>query len=416
MKLKRAYNLIIFVAFLLVLSYVQVIMTVPNELIVIEGQKYNCNFGILATVDNDTKLKINSDHKSILSSAFSIECEELGNYIVNVKYFGLIPVKKVNINIVPNINVIPCGNSIGVKMTTNGVVVVGMSEFDGMDNKKYRPYQASGIRYGDILIEANSEKIRSTRHLIEIVNNCKDKPIEFTVKREAIYFKTSIMPIKNINSNSYKLGLWIRDSTAGIGTLTFYDNKSNIYGALGHGITDVDTGILMPVGNGEVLRSSIISVRKGKRGNPGELKGVLIDGDEITGNIVVNSKYGIYGKMFLKPDNLVYKKPIPISLRNDIKEGKAQILSNVYSTEIEKYNIQIEKIYRQNVNTSKNMVIKITDVELLQKTGGIVQGMSGSPIIQNGKLIGAVTHVLVNDPTKGYGVFIETMLKQMNNI
>jgi stage IV sporulation protein B len=214
------------------------------------------------------------------------------------------------------------------------------------------------------------------------------------------------------DDKKYHIGLWVRDSTAGIGTLTFYDPKTSAFGALGHGITDIDTGLLMPVDSGEIIESSILGIKVGKSGVPGELKGVFIE-DMRLGTIENNSEFGIYGKLSDNAANKITGKLYPIGLRSEIKEGPAVILSNIDGKSIAEFEIEIQKVSRQNINGSKGMIIKVTDQKLLEATGGIVQGMSGSPIIQNGKIIGAVTHVLVNDPTKGYGIFIEGMLKNL---
>lgn len=205
----------------------------------------------------------------------------------------------------------------------------------------------------------------------------------------------------------------MRDSTAGIGTLTFYDPVTKGFGALGHGITDIDTGAIMPVQRGELVESNILTVKKGTKGNPGELKGVLIEDSGVLGTIVKNSHYGIYGTL---NDAALDKFPnvkYPIALRNDIKVGPATILANIDGKKVEEYSIEIEKVSRKSANGLKGMVIRVTDDRLLEATGGIVQGMSGSPILQDGKLVGAVTHVLVNDPARGYGILIEWMIKNM---
>jgi stage IV sporulation protein B len=207
--------------------------------------------------------------------------------------------------------------------------------------------------------------------------------------------------------------LWVRDSTAGIGTLTFYEPETLNFGALGHGITDIDTGILMASSSGEILESSILGIKKGTQGSPGELKGVFIEDEKRLGIIKMNTESGIYGTLTENGEKKATKRLYPIGLRSEVQEGPAVILSNIDGNSVKEYDVEIERVSRQNVNGTKGMIIRITDESLLKATGGIVQGMSGSPIIQNGKLVGAVTHVLVNDPAKGYGIFIEAMVKNI---
>jgi stage IV sporulation protein B len=214
----------------------------------------------------------------------------------------------------------------------------------------------------------------------------------------------------------YRLGIWVRDSTAGVGTLTFYDPESRCFGALGHAITDVDTGVLLSVKNGEIMQSTIIDVKQGRRGEPGELKGVFSGRQRVIGNILRNTQYGIYGKMYRSLPKFYFDQPLPVCSQYDVQVGKASILTTVDEEGIKEFEIQIIKVNIQQHPSSKGMVIEITDPELLERTGGIVQGMSGSPIIQNGRIVGAITHVFVNDPKKGYGIFIEWMLEECRKI
>ena len=225
---------------------------------------------------------------------------------------------------------------------------------------------------------------------------------------------TVIRAVRSVEDNRYHLGLWVRDNTAGIGTLTFYDPESNVFAALGHGITDIDTGTLMSVSTGEILESEILDIKKGRQGIPGELRGVFVENENKLGEITSNTQSGIYGRLYENSLARLPQKAYPIGVRSQVQTGKASILANVDGKKVEEFEILIEKINRQNTNGTKGMIIRIVDPKLLEMTGGIVQGMSGSPIIQNGVLVGAVTHVLVNDPTRGYGIFIEFMLKNID--
>ena len=318
--------------------------------------------------------------------------------------------KDITVNVIPKTTVIPMGKAIGMKMYTNGVLVVGMSEIDGK-----KPYEKSGIEAGDKIIEVNNTKVNNTDELIACVNNSNGKQIEITYISDDKEKTTSIEPVKN-EKNEYKLGLWVRDATAGVGTLTFYEPSTGGFGALGHGINDVDTYELIDIANGELVTTNIVDIVKGKDGSPGEIRG-SIDNSETIGNISKNSNYGVYGKIsdISKLSTFKYNE-IEVANRNEITTGNAQILCELENGKIETYEINIQKIFLENNKNNKSMLIKITDEKLIEKTGRIIQGMNGAPIIQNGKFIGAITHVLVNDSKMGYAVFGDLMIKQMREV
>ena len=327
---------------------------------------------------------------------------------MNLKLFNNLQLSNITVNVIPKTTVIPLGNAIGLKLYTEGVLVVGMSEIEGE-----KPYENTGIEEGDRIIYINNKKISSTDDLVETVNSSQGKQVEVTYinddnNEERV---TNITPAKT-KENEYKLGLWVRDAAAGVGTATFYEPESGMFASLGHGITDIDTGGLVTIANGELVNSNIISITKGEKGKPGEIKG-SIDGQAKLGDISKNTSFGIFGKITNKSKLAITEKEMEVMPRNEIKQGKAQIICELEEGKKKYYDIEIQKIYTANNQDNKSMLIKVTDKELLEKTGGIIQGMSGSPIIQNGKFVGAVTHVLVNDPTTGYAVFADMMLKQM---
>ena len=260
-------------------------------------------------------------------------------------------------------------------------------------------------------MEANGIKVKSSEELIKIINKEKDKTIDLLIMRKNEKIEKKLVPIKCDKDDKYKIGLWLRDSTAGVGTLTFYDKNTKRFAALGHPITDVDTNTLINIGKGNIVQSSIINVRKGVRGNPGELKGIFVDEDMSMGDIIDNTQCGIFGKTKKDLINPIFNKPLKIGLRNEIKEGPAQIITTIDENGPQLYDISIEKLLVQDKPGPKSMIIKVTDKTLLEKTGGIIQGMSGSPIIQNDKIVGAVTHVLINKPDTGYGIYIEWMIQ-----
>lgn len=329
-----------------------------------------------------------------------------GKYTAKVKLFGVLPIKTVDISIFEKQNIIPLGVAFGVKLYTDGVIIVDITDFLH-DGKIQNPAYDAGLREGDIILSYNGVKVKSNEDLIEQVKLSNGNPQIATVRRNNLDFDTKIIPIKDDADGSYRIGLWVRDSTAGIGMLSYYNPNDNTLSGLGHSISDGDTGQLMPVSTGELVKANIEGVIKGSPGSPGELLGSFID-EEILGVLTGNSSTGLTAACVT--DEFSDYNSYPIALKDSIKTGKAQIICCVNGTESKFYDIEILKI-NNNLQETKNMVIKITDNKLLELTGGIVQGMSGSPIIQDGKIVGAVTHVLVSDPQKGYGIFIENMLK-----
>jgi stage IV sporulation protein B len=329
----------------------------------------------------------------------------------DVKLLGIIPIKSVSLKTVPDLYLYPGGISVGVKVNTKGVLVVAISDVEGDSGKITSPAVSSGVMIGDNILSINNIEIKNAEMLSREINNCQGKTLNMIIERKGKTFTKKIEPIKNTSENKYKVGLWVRDSTAGIGTLTFYDAASKRFAALGHPVTDVDTGTILNIGSGDLIASSIINIRKGIKGTPGELRGIFVDENKALGSINKNTESGIFGNA---SEDIVKKlsfKPMRIALRDEIKEGKAQIITTIDEDGPKLYDIEIEKLLDQDTAGTKSMLIKITDKRLLERTGGIVQGMSGSPIIQNDKIIGAVTHVLVNKPDTGYGIYIEWMLK-----
>ncbi|MBK5240752.1 SpoIVB peptidase [Clostridium sp.] len=311
------------------------------------------------------------------------------------------------------IMIYPGGAPIGVKLNTKGVLVVALSDIEGVKGKIQSPAASAGIQIGDSIIKINDIEINSAEEVTRFVNREKNSELTLKIlrKNNTDHFEVKVKPVTDSNDGKQKIGLWVRDSTAGVGTLTFYDDKTKKFAALGHPITDTDTGTILNVNNGVIISSNIVSIKKGTKGNPGELRGLFVDEDKIKGQIMKNTECGIFGNGNKSLINNKFNKPMKIGLKNEIKEGKAQIITTINGNEPELFDIEIQKLLNQDTSGSKSMIIKITDSRLLDKTGGIVQGMSGSPIIQNNKIIGAVTHVLINKPDIGYGIYIEWMLK-----
>lgn len=404
----KLYKKILIILFLVVIFiYTCNITLLPNNLILIQGEMLNLKTAYGITLGED------ADSEGILQASSNInknKVSNIGKLDVKLNLFGKFKVKDMTVNVIPNTKVIPVGKAIGMKLYTDGVLVVGMSEINGK-----KPYENTGIQEGDRIIEINNEKVDSTDELIETVNKSNGKQIAVKYKRNEDIITTSIEPAKT-DDDQYKLGLWVRDAAAGVGTMTFYEPSSGMFAALGHGITDIDTSDLIQIANGELVTTNILSIVKGEKGAPGEIRGTIENGVSF-GNIYINTKYGVYGNVLNKSRlELNSAEEIEVALRNEIKTGKAQILCELQDGKIERYEIEIQKLFINNNEDNKSMVIKVTDKRLIEKTGGIIQGMSGAPIIQNGKFVGAVTHVLVNDPTIGYGVFADIMIKQLKEV
>jgi stage IV sporulation protein B len=306
--------------------------------------------------------------------------------------------------------VIPIGSTAGIKMFSDGVLIVGISKI--MTEKgEVSPASDAGLKPGDLIVEINSEKITSTEDLREAMQN--KSRMSVSIMRDGKRERVSVRPAISSADGTRKLGAWVRDSMAGIGTLTFYDPETKIFGALGHGINDVDTSALMPLAAGSLISSRVASVKRGEAGSPGELRGEFNVESEY-GVLYANTDRGVFGKM-----DITAVKPVrgamPVAFIHEVQEGKATILANVEGNAIEEFEIEIRKIYPNDDDSIRDMTIEVTDPRLLAKTGGFVQGMSGSPILQNGKVVGAVTHVLINEPTRGYGIFIQKMLETAYN-
>lgn len=305
---------------------------------------------------------------------------------------------------------VPMGCTIGIQMRTDGVLVVGLSVLETEDGE-VSPSGEAGILPGDLITMIGNSKVGSAEEFLAVTANLGGERISVTVNRGGKVMQFAVTP-QLAGDGSYKLGLWLRDSVAGIGTVTFYDPDSGLYGALGHPISDADTGIIMPLGSGSVTNSTVIDIRKGISGTPGELSGSF-DQSCVLGSILQNTESGIFGIMDSSAARVEHE-PMEVASESEITLGPATIYANVNGTEVKEYSAEITRVYR-NDDTCRSLMLTVTDPELLEITGGIVQGMSGSPIIQSGKLIGAVTHVLINDPTRGYGISVEHMLETAEN-
>ena len=324
---------------------------------------------------------------------------------MDLKLLGLINIKPVSVQVVDRRVVALCGTPFGIKMVTDGVMVVGTGAVTDCNSRAVSPAQTAGIQEGDIILSINGEKISSKKQLTKLVESSAGQPLSLVVRRGEQLTSLHLSPVRSSLDNSYHLGLWVRDSSAGIGTMTFYDPKDCCVAGLGHSIVDVDTGQLMPLSQGEIVEASIIGVHAGKSGSPGQLQGAFVANRSI-GSLYTNSYNGVYGRLLSQP---VDAQTIPMAQCQEVRQGPVKILTTVSGQKPQLFDACIEKLSLSQDEPTKNMVLRITDPDLLELSGGIVQGMSGSPIIQDGMLVGAVTHVFVNDPTRGYGIFAENM-------
>lgn len=335
----------------------------------------------------------------------SIDVSERGSYQIPCSLLGMIPLKEVQVQTVEDKWVSVCGASVGLYMETQGVLVVDTGEVTDVEGLAENPAE-NIVKPGDYILEVNGTPIDGKKELIQKIQSSQGDAMELLVNREGEEIPLSLEPVMT-KEKEYKLGIWVRDNTQGIGTLTYVDQDGK-FGALGHGISDTDTGELLDVSQGELYQAQIVSVLKGSKGVPGELSGYIeYEDSKQIGTIEKNTTLGIFGQLF--PGATLPEKKVEIGYKQEVKEGEAQLMTQL-DGEVKAYDIEITKIDQNQADTNKAFEIRVTDPELLAKTGGIVQGMSGSPILQGGKLIGAVTHVFVQDSSKGYGIFIENML------
>lgn len=301
--------------------------------------------------------------------------------------------------------VVPVGKAVGIKLFSDGVLVVGLSSVETEDGAK-APGRDCGLKAGDVITHINGEEVSSIEQVRSVVEQSGEETLKLQAVRGQRQMQLAASAVEN-RQGDYQLGVWLRDSMAGIGTVTFYEPERGVFGALGHGINDVDTAMLMPLQSGSIMPANVWEVKKGEPGQPGELHGQF-DLKRDLGTLYANTNFGIFGQMDGE-DLTLERRAVPITSGSQVELGKATILSNIRGEQVEEFQVEITRLYDSGDGT-RNLMLQVTDPRLLQATGGIVQGMSGSPIIQNGKLVGAVTHVLVNDPTRGYGIFIENML------
>lgn len=361
--------------------FLVIYFSIPEKITVVEGQDIKIFLGVSAKADTANP----------------------GRYSCDAKLFNIIPIKTVNVSVTPDYYVIPSGEAIGVRLHTEGVLVIGTGKVTDSCGRDCYPAKKAGLKEGDFITAVNNTKISNISELKRLINLHKDG-LTLSVNRNDTLLNLEALPILSQDGKTYNLGIWARDSCAGIGTLTFYNPENETFAALGHGICDSDTGSVLNVRDGTVCHCSVNRIAKSSPGAPGEIIGQFTDTE--FGDILVNCDIGIYGCN----KSVTKSSPIPVASRFQITKGEAELICDIDQNGPTPYKIEITRISQYPGISNKSFTFKVTDEALINKTGGIVQGMSGSPVIQNGRLVGAVTHVFVNDSKKGYGIFAENML------
>ena len=400
---------------LVITVYIDYWKKVPSTIKIRAGVEQELDFRVPASGEiyqDEAVESLSSQVESIhvnFSKGVTLRANQIDHYTMDLKLFGILPYKSVDIQFIQDTTLIPSGIPIGIYVKTDGVLVIGVGEFENQSGETVSPAQYV-LQSGDYILDVNGEKVENKKQFVQMIADSEGEDMIMTLRRGEEITEVKIKPECNQNEE-WKLGIWIRDNAQGIGTLTYVDTDDT-FGALGHGINDVDTSTLMRLDEGTLYKTEIVGITRGTDGSPGELTGyIAYENENIIGEITENTAEGIFGTL---KDEIVQQTPyeaIPIALKQEVQIGPAQIICSV-TGEPKYYDIEITELHLEDGNVNRGLVIKITDEELLSLTGGIIQGMSGSPIIQNGKLVGAVTHVLVQDAASGYGIFIENMLVQ----
>ena len=391
--------------------------SIPDRVSIVENREETMNFDLPVKVTLQSESAevvlggnpaIPADQVTIVKNEpFQLYGKSQGNYQLGVDLFGMIRLKEIQVDVVETQYAIPCGTPVGIYLKADGVMVVGTGKLTAENGETVEP-AAGLLRSGDYIETINGKKLETKEQLAKVVSELDGEEARLTVRRGDEHMEVAMEPVITEDGTG-KLGVWVRSDTQGIGTITYLDLNGK-FGALGHGISDSDTGELVEISDGNLYDTEIVGIEKGSAGNPGVMSGVIYYGPgTLMGEISANTDQGIFGKVNQRLQSQITSEPMEIGFHQEVKKGKAYIRSGV-SGQIEDYEIEILKVDEANLHTNKSLVLQVTDPRLLELTGGIVQGMSGSPIIQNGKLIGAVTHVFVQDSTRGYGIFIENML------
>jgi len=403
----------------------------PREMRLVLGEEQELDFlglplSAVVRSDRDGVIRINGQTASAgrwtvdLSHPLALRPIEAGRCQLELALFGVVPLRRISVEVVPRLSVSPGGQSIGILLRTKGVTVVGHAPVEGSDGQTGYPARDAGIRVGDVILKVDGVEVTSSQHVVFLVNRCarEGRPAAIEVTRGEAGLRFEVAPVYSERERIFQVGLYVRDGAAGVGTLTFYDERTGVFMALGHVISDSTTSRPLAISDGRVVRASVAHVRPGRRGDPGEKEGTFVEDQDVIGRITANTEFGLVGVVTqpaglqdgtgVPPDDAM-----PVALAREVTVGAAEIRTVVDGTKVETFSVEIIRVDTSQTGPApKGITLRVTDPALLETTGGIVQGMSGSPIIQNGRLVGAVTHVFVNDPTRGYGVFAEWMVRE----
>lgn len=384
--MKNTKKCITIVLLTILLIYITNVTSIPKNIVLFQNEEYKISYLKGFEISGNAK----NEEKNLIEKISTVNSKIVGDIKLKLTALGIFPIKDITVSVIPQTAVIPSGKAIGLKIYSKGVLVIGESEVDGIDGEKYKPYEKAGIKKGDIILEINNEKIETVEALVNSIRNSEGNEVEISYERDGKLLSENIIPVCSIDDNNYKIGLWVRDGVMGIGTATFYNPTTGEFVAVGHGISDTDTNSRIQMDYGTINGVNLISVLQSKKSSPGEIVGTL-DTYEQYGTITANKENGIYGKIDdTEKEHFMTHEAIYIASRNEVKTGKATMLSTLENGVIEEFEIEIQRKNVDSANENKSMIIKVTDERLLEKAGGIVQGMSGSPIIQNGKLVRSV--------------------------
>ncbi|MFB5083429.1 SpoIVB peptidase [Symbiobacterium thermophilum] len=413
-KWRRAAGLLLVVLILSVCATPEfrTFVSLPDHLRLPQGQAHELSLGIPFSTAVPTSGQGLAVQRS--GSPLQLAAEQTGRYTLDVKLFGLIPIRRMTVDVVPEIRVVPGGHSIGVRLQSDGVQVVGFAAVEDEEGRVHHPGRAAGLQVGDTILAIDGRPVRGEDHAVHLFQEAgrRGREITLTVRRGDERLERTVKPVREKETGRWRVGLYIRDGASGVGTLTFYHPPTRKFGALGHVIAEGESRRPFQFAHGQITAADVVKIQKGRRAAPGEKITSHPDSGGRLGVIEKNTPFGIFGRLNSPLKNPLYEEPLPVAMASQVKEGPAEMLTVVDGQKIERFQVEIVRLIRQPTAEGKNMIVQVTDPRLLEATGGIVQGMSGSPIIQDGRVVGAVTHVFVNDPTRGYGVLIEWMLQE----
>jgi len=429
-KIRPVIGIILALAFLTVCFTPQArtMLSLPSYQRMVVGESNEIAIELPALLASKVDLQVIRPTESVFASSqdppvvvnrdgdnYEITALRPGKVDVQLKLLGYIPIKSMAIESLPTRRLVAGGHSIGVLLQSRGIMVVGFAPVLDKKGEKQYPARDEGIEIGDLIYRVDGKTVNSENDLARVIDDKKGESVSLSIKRRGKFISVPVIPAPCSETGRYRVGLYVRDGIVGVGTLSFWDPGTNQYAALGHIIVDADTRQGIDVLQGKIVSASIQAIKRGKPGQPGEKIGIFNGKGEIEGSINKNTFYGIYGKTEAQVENPLSAYSLEVGYAHQVKEGEAEIFTVVNGEDIERFSIMIEKVYPERSN-GKGMIIRVTDPRLLSLSGGIVQGMSGSPIIQDSRLVGAVTHVFLNDPERGYGIFMDNMLSEMNEV